>query len=141
MRTVVTGCEDSSVLPGWDFNRPWFHGSPHVLDVLLAGSTITQDEHLARVFSHKPEIVSLDEDGDIYRIRHTGRLPGLLYQIDEPIAPADIYPHPHSSMPAGLEWLSRRPLRLRLLGPVVIVAEEMLSEAEAQDLRRRAGLA
>lgn len=136
----MTGCEDSLVLPGWDFNRPWFHGSPHMLDTLLAGSTITRDEHLARVFSHKPKIVSLDEDGETYRIRHTGRLPGLLFQIDEPVTPDDVYPHPRSSMPAGLEWLTRHPLRLRLLGPVEIVAEEALSEAEVRDLRRRSGL-
>ena len=132
--------KDPMFLSGWDFTRPWFHGSPQVLDTLLAGSTITQNEHLARVFSHKPEIVSLDEDGEIYRIRHTGRLPGLLYQIDEPIGLEDVYPHPRSSMPAGLEWLTRHPLRLRLLGPVEIVEEELLSEADVQDLRRRAGL-
>lgn len=137
----MTGRADLSVLPGWDFTRLWFHGSPQMLDTLLAGSTITQNEHLARVFSHKPEIVSLDEDGEIYRIRHTGRLPGLLYQIDEPIGLADVYLHPRSSMPAGLEWLTRRPLRLRLLGPVEIVEGELLSEADVQDLRRRAGLA
>ena len=132
--------KDSAVLNRWDFSRPWFHGSPQVLDTLLAGSTITQNEHLARVFSHKPEIVSLDEDSEIFCVRHTGRLPGLLYRIDETIGPADVYPHPRSSMPAGLEWLTRRPLRLRLLGPVEIVEEELLSEAEVQDLRRRAGL-
>lgn len=135
----MTDEKDSATLAGWDFARPWFHGSPHVLETLLAGSTITQDEHLARVFSHKPEIVSLDEEGGGLRIRHTGRQPGLLYQLDEPIGPADVYPHPRTSMPAGLEWLTRRPLRLRLLGPVEIAAEDLLSEAEVEELRRRAG--
>ncbi len=130
--------KDTATLPGWDFTRPWFHGSPHILETLLAGSTITQDEHLARVFSHKPAIVSLDEEGGVLCIRHTGRLPGLLYQVVEPIGPEDIYPHPRSNMPAGLEWMTRRPLCLRLLGPVEIAQDELLSEAELAELRWRA---
>jgi len=127
-----------SAIPGWDYTRPWFHGSPLALETLLAGSTITQDERLACVFSHKPEIVSLDGDGGDLIIRHNGRLPGLLYLVDEPLGPADVYPHPRSSMPAGLEWLTRRPLRLRLLGPAAAIAGELLSETEVCELRRRA---
>jgi len=124
-----------AVPPGWDFTRPWYHGSPYRLDTLLAGSTITQSEHVARVFSHKPEIVSLDdEEGGELRVRHTGRLPGLLYLVDEPIGPRDVYPHPRTSMTVGLEWLTRRPLRLKLLGPVEIVPEEVLTDAEVQAL-------
>jgi len=134
----MTETQSLSIPPGWDFSRPWYHGSPYQLKTLLEGSTITQAEHLARVFSHKPEIVSLDEEGDTLVIRHTGRLSGFLYQIDESLGPADVYPHPRTSMTIGLEWLTRRPLRLKLLGPVEIDPQELLSEAEIEKLRRRA---
>lgn len=42
----------------WDYSRAWYHGSPIVLASLVPGSTITQDKDLARVFSHKPSLVS-----------------------------------------------------------------------------------
>ncbi len=75
----------------------------------------------------------MDDDGGI---RHNGEQPGWLYRIAEPVAPEDIYPHPHSTMP-GLEWLTRRDLKLEALGPVQITPEEQLTEAEIQQLRRR----
>ena len=86
-------------------NDTWYHGSPAELIVLRSGSTITRDRHLAEVFSHKPQIVSIDDDG---RIRHSGTQPGYLYRIAETVAPDDVYPHPNSSMAPGLEWLTRR---------------------------------
>lgn len=33
----------------WDYSKPWFHGSPMLLNELLVGSTITQDRELARM--------------------------------------------------------------------------------------------
>ena len=36
----------------------WYHGSPLVLEVLATDSTITRNRDLARVFSHRPTIVS-----------------------------------------------------------------------------------
>jgi hypothetical protein len=109
--------------PEFDFTRPWFHGSPLALETLLPGSTITQDEALARAFSHKPQLLALEDDEALLaagarRIRHNGLLPGILYQIDEPLGAADVFPHPRSSMAPGLEWLTRRPLKLRRVGPV-----------------------
>jgi hypothetical protein len=129
-------------MPTWDFNQPGFHGSPYTLDTLLAGSTITQDETLARVFSHKPQIVSLEDDPDVLArgvpgLRHNGTLPGLLYAIDEPITCEDIYPHPRSSMPPGLEWLTRRPLRLRLICPVEVQPGEFLTPEDITELMKR----
>ncbi len=121
-------------LAAWDFSLPWYHGSPLQLETLLPGSTITQDEALARVFSHKPQIVVLDDDRTL---RHNGALPGLLYTIDEPLGPPDIYPHPRSSMPPGLEWLTRRPLRLRLLGPVPLDPTQLLTPQDIADLLSR----
>lgn len=57
----------------------WWHGSPYQLTYLLAGSTITQNRLLAEVFSHKPAIISVEDDG---RIRHNGILNGYLYQVE-----------------------------------------------------------
>lgn len=104
------------------------------MTVLRAGSTITQDRHLAEVFSHKPEIVSTEDDGTI---RHTGTLPGLLYRVDEPVSEGDVYPHPRTSMAPGKEWLTARPLRLALIGAVDIVAAEILMPEDIEALRNR----
>lgn len=112
----------------------WYHGSPLQLTYLLPGSTITQNEALARIFSHKPPLVSIADDGTI---RHNGTQPGFLYIIDEPVSPEDVYPHPRSSMPPEWEWLTRRALRVRLLGPVEITPDELLSEDELAEIYRR----
>ena len=82
-------------------SRIWYHGSPMELTVLRVQSTITADRHLAEVFSHKPSLVSMADNGTI---RHDGARPGYLYRIDEPIGPDDLYAHPRSAMPAGVEW-------------------------------------
>jgi hypothetical protein len=128
----------------WDFSQPWYHGSPHLLDTLLPGSTITQDEALARVFSHKPGIVCLEDDPAVLargvpRLRHNGSLPGLLYLIAERLSERDIYPHPRSSLPPGLEWLTSRPLKLRLVGPVQPVPGEFLTPVDVTALLSRLG--
>ncbi len=124
---------------GWDFSAPWYHGSPLRLEVLRTGSTITQDATLARAFSHKPTVLCLEDEATPPRIRHNGTLPGLLYGVDEPIDAADIYPHPRSSMPPGLEWLTQRPLRLKLLENVEVAPSEFLGEEELQKLLGRTG--
>jgi hypothetical protein len=112
----------------------WYHGTPLQLSVLRERSTITQDRHLAEIFSHKPAIVSMDGDGSI---KHNGTLPGYLYRVAERVGEGDVYPHPHSAMAPGKEWLTTRELRLELLGPVEIVQEERLTEEELAELRRR----
>ncbi|MCL4507448.1 MAG: hypothetical protein M1434_13670 [Chloroflexi bacterium] len=114
----------------------WYHGSPLELSMLLPGSTITRERHVAEVFSHKPSIVSLDDDGSI---RHNGRLAGFLYAVDEAVSQDDIEPHPRTTMPAGWEWLTRRPLRLKMLGPVDFVSAELLDDAAVALLREKAG--
>jgi hypothetical protein len=129
----------ADLLAEWDFHRPWYHGSPHRLEFLLAGSTITQDKDVARVFSHKPQIVLLNDDPKVLaqnfsRLRHNGELPGMLYLIDEALGSEDIYPHPRSSMPPGLEWLTRRLLRLRMLNFVAIDPYELLSSKEISEI-------
>ncbi len=104
---------------------PWYHGSPLELTTLQEGSTITQQRDLARVFSHKPTVVSIEDDG---RLRHNGKLPGYLYEIAEPVGPDDVVPHPRTTMGPGDEWLISRELQVRLVEATTVRAEETLSE-------------
>lgn len=115
-------------------SETWYHGSPYRLSVLREGSTITRDRHLAEVFSHKPPIVSLEDDGTI---RHNGTAAGYLYRVIDPVAEEDVYPHPRSSMPPGKEWLTRRELRVEFIGPVPVREAERLSEQELQEIHAR----
>lgn len=114
--------------------RTWYHGSPRKLTTLRTGSTITVHYHLARVFSHKPGLVSINDEE---QIQHNGRLDGYLYIIDEPVTEDDIEPHPASTMGEQMEWITKRELRLKLqetLGPPNL--EELLSEEDIEILRR-----
>jgi hypothetical protein len=116
----------------------WYHGSPLELTSLRTGSTITQDRDLARVFSHKPSLVSQDTDERGERqIKHSGRQPDLFYRIDEPILPGDIYPHPQSTIGPGQEWLTTRPLRLALIEPTLPQEDELLNAMEIEALLAR----
>jgi hypothetical protein len=118
-----------------DFRQTWYHGSPLKLEVLRAGSTITQWRDLARVFSHKPAVVSISDDR---RIQHNGSRPGYLYEIAEPLAAEDVTPHPRTTMGPGDEWLTQRELRLRLVGETTVRTEEFLSD-EVIALLQRSG--
>lgn len=113
----------------------WYHGSPYQLDILRSGSTITQNRRLAEVFSHKPTIVSAEDDGSI---RHNGTLPGFLYRIAEEVTPEDVTPHPHTTMVEGQEWLTTRELGLTLLGPTQIIPGEVLTSEDIEELEQRA---
>jgi hypothetical protein len=112
----------------------WYHGSPFRLTSLLPGSTITQDRRLAEIFSHKPEIVCIKDNGTI---KHNGNAAGLLYGIAETIQPGDIFPHPRTTMLPGKEWLTRRELKVILIGSVETVKDESLTEEEIEELRNR----
>ncbi len=117
-----------------DYTQPWYHGSPFELTTLRVGSTITQRRDLARIFSHKPAIVCIENDG---RIKHNGAFSGYLYVIDEAVSPEDVEAHPRTTMGPGDEWLTHRELHVRLLGVVEPQPEELLTEAELADLRQR----
>jgi hypothetical protein len=112
----------------------WYHGSTLILSHLRKGSTITQDRHLAEVFSHKPTIVSCAHDS---MIRHNGTLPGYLYKIAEPVKSEDIFPVPFSSMEPGKEWRTQRELQVAFLNPVEIKAEEFLSDDEIDKIKKK----
>ena len=91
----------------------WYHGSNLVLTELMTGSTITQWKELAEAFSHKPTRLSYDDNGVISQ---NGEEKGYLYVIDEPITvDIDIYQHPRTVMDKNAEFLTKRPLRLKLL--------------------------
>jgi hypothetical protein len=117
-----------------DYTQPWYHGSPLELTTLRAGSTITQRRDLARIFAHKPAMVSFENDG---RIRHNGTQPGYLYVIDEAIAPEDVEAHLRTTMGPGDEWLTQRELRLRLLGAIEPHPEELFTAEELEELHQR----
>ena len=104
------------------------------MKVLRAGSSITPQRRLAEVFSHKPSLVSVSDDG---RIRHNGTAPGFLYRVVEPLQPADLRPHPWSNMEPGWEFITQRQLALELLAQVEIQPGELLSQAEIEELMSR----
>ncbi len=94
-------------------DREWYHGSNLEIDVLRAGSTITQWKELAETFSHKPTQLSYEANGNI---THNGKERGYLYRIDENLVIGkDIYQHPRTTMDTNVEFLTRRPLKLKLI--------------------------
>ena len=112
---------------------PWYHGSPLGLVTIRAGSTITQKIDLARIFSHKPTIVSVSDDG---QMKHNGNIPGYLYVVSEEVSPTDVTPHPQTTMGPGDEWLTMRDLHIQLLYAVWALPEEQFTEAELRALMK-----
>ena len=96
----------------------FYHGSNALFAELRAGSTITQWRELAEAFSHKPASLSYDDSG---QISHNGKEPGYLYVIDEPITVgSDCYQHPRTVMDVNAEFLTKRPLRVRLVAKLPV---------------------
>lgn len=96
-----------------DPNAAWYHGSNLILAELKEGSTITQWRALAEAFSHKPTILSYEDNGVIF---HNGVQKGYLYVIDENVEiGTDVYPHPQTTMDENAEFLTSRPLAVRLI--------------------------
>ncbi len=60
-----------------DYSAPSYHGSPEELDALRAGSWVTQFKEMAKAFSHRPTLMSLDDDRE--HVKHDGKLVGYLY--------------------------------------------------------------
>ena len=94
-------------------NNVWYHGSNVIFSELRTNSTITQWKELAEAFSHKPSCLGYDDDGTIF---HNGTEKGYLYIIDEPITVGvDIYQHPRTTMDENAEFLTKRPLKVKLI--------------------------
>lgn len=90
----------------------WYHGSNVKFDILNEGSTVTQWRGLAEAFSHQPTALSYDDNGII---SHNGVEKGFLYVIDEPVTVGvDIYQHPDSTLDKNAEFLTKRPLKVRI---------------------------
>lgn len=107
---------------------PWYHGSPLRIQELRTGSTITQWRALAGAFSHKPTALGYEDYGDDSSIVHNGAEPGFLYIVDGPVAiGTDIYPHPRTTMDENAEFLTARPLRLRLIARLPDVSASRFS--------------
>lgn len=111
----------------------WYHGSPFILEELLEGSTITQEKDYARIFSHKPSVVSVNDDGTIV---HNGSMGGYLYVIDEPISSADIFPHPNTTMSLGIEWLTRRAIKVKKITDTTPDPNEFISEEKFRKISK-----
>lgn len=94
-------------------NGTWYHGSDNKFELLREGSTITQWKELAEAFSHQPSGLGYDDDG---LIRHNGIEKGYLYIVDEQIViDVDVYQHPTTTMDLNAEFLTKRPLKVRLI--------------------------
>lgn len=113
----------------------WYHGSPAKITELRTGNTITRHYNLACIFSHKPPILSINDEGII---KHNGRENGLLYIIDEPIdLMEDIEPHPRTTMGEEMEWITKRELKLKLIEEIgEPKIEDILTEEEINVLRK-----
>ena len=100
-----------------DMNKPWYHGSNLELEILKEGATITQWKELAKAFSTKPGRLEYDE---IFSpIFHNGTEKGILYIVDEPLQmEVDIYQHPRTTMDEGVEFLTKRPLKLKRIAQI-----------------------
>lgn len=108
----------------------WYHGTNLKLTVLRENSTITQWKKLAEAFSHKPKMLCIDDGNQIV---HNGLEYGYLYQIDEPITVGlDLKPHPRSAMAENMEYVTTRPLKLKLVQAVGMPDMESVTQAEKQ---------
>lgn len=112
----------------------WFHGSPLKLETLRKGSTITQIEKLAQIFSHKPSIVSVSDDGEI---KHDGKVKGRVYRIADEVTADDIFEHPKSRK--GWEWITDKEFKLEFLYEISYSPDDILSESEVKELKMRKG--
>lgn len=118
----------------WNYTRPWYHGSQQALTTLRIGSSITQNRDIARIFSHRPPLLSMEDNG---AFKHNGTAYGYLYTVDEEVKPEDVYPHPHPINASKWEWLTNRELKVRFLEHPALREDERLTEADLAELRRR----
>ena len=96
----------------------WYHGSNVLLTELRAGNTMTQWRALAEAFCHMPGMLGYEDFGNI---SHYGKEPGYLYVIDEPVSVGvDCYQHPRTVMDVNAEFLTKRPLRVRLIAELPV---------------------
>ena len=118
----------------WNFSLPWYHGAQQELTTLRVGSSITQNRDIARIFSHRPAITSIEDDGSM---KHNGTAPGYLHLVDEPLSADDVEPHPHPINESKWEWLIKREVKVRLIEQPALRAAELLTAADIATLWQR----
>ncbi|HAD81974.1 MAG: hypothetical protein A2509_01315 [Candidatus Edwardsbacteria bacterium RIFOXYD12_FULL_50_11] len=115
-------------------DKPWYHGSPQKLTRLKAGSTITQQFEIARIFSHKPAVVV----GNGAKWKHTGPfIKGFVYRLLGLVCKNDIVAVPNSTMSKGDEWNTRREFRLELVAETIVNPAELLTKHELKEMVKR----
>jgi hypothetical protein len=122
------------MMTDWNFDLTWYHGSQQELTALRVGSSITQDRDIARIFSHRPGISTVEDDGTH---KHNGTASGYLHIVDEPLTADDVESHPHPINATKWEWLTKREVKVRLIEQPPLRTEELLTEADIAALRRR----
>jgi len=92
------------------------------------------DRETGEVFSGKPSMVSVSDDG---KIRHNGKSKGRVYRIADKVTTHDIYEHPESSMKKGWEWVTKKEFKLEFLYEydVLQYPDDILSESETRKIR------
>lgn len=94
-----------------DKDGEWYHGSNLKIEILRAGSTITQWKELAEAFSHRPTLLSYDDNGNI---THNGKETGYLYKIDERITVGeDIVQHPTTTTDANVGVYNQEAIEIK----------------------------
>ena len=114
-------------------HRQWFHGSPEQLDALHTGSWVTPFRELAKAFSHRPTRISASDD-NFTKVRHDGKIPGLLYVVAESLEDLDLEKLPGTDQ---THWKTMRVMKVQLIEEVPLVDAEMLSDAESAALAER----
>ena len=91
----------------------YYHGSPFKIGTLKEGFDFTPFKELAISFGSKPSHISINEG----KVSHDGiKYPVYLYQIDEDIKlEKDFINHPNSAFDKGMEFRSKRDLKLKLI--------------------------
>ena len=115
-------------------DRIWYHGAQMALTVIRKGSSISPYRNVAIAFSHRPVIVSLEDDGTV---RHNGTAHGYLHRIMEDLTEEDITLHPACAEGEDWEWLVNRDIRVELIAefdvdPDFYLTEEDIAQLKAQ---------
>lgn len=91
----------------------YYYGSLYQISILKEGFDFTPFKELAIAFGSKPSHLSINEG----RVSHDGiKYPVYLYQIDEDVEiNKDFVNHPNSAFDKGVEFRSKRDLKLKLI--------------------------
>lgn len=91
----------------------YYYGSPYKIEKLAENYDFTPFKELAIAFGSKPSHISINEG----KVIHDGiTYPVYLYQIDEKIEIGkDFINHPNSTFEVGMEFRTKREIKLKLI--------------------------